>query len=178
MHCWPPHNIRKPIVINIPHFTQTGQGPAVDHMSPSCPARKRTAAPFPIELSLSSVMIHGKWHAIGIIRDITIRKCTEAEQKAIGEKSCNNPRRWRPSEPWPVGLPTTFNNILTAILWAIRNCRLVTLEKDSIVQGYLNEVFSAGKRAKDLVNQILAVAREAKEEIRPIQVGVNCERSS
>jgi PAS domain S-box-containing protein len=151
-----------------PHFTQTGQGPAVDHIT-ELSGKKKDGSEFPIELSLSSVMIHGKWHAIGIIRDITIRKCTEAEQKQL-EKKLQQGQKMEAIGTLAGGIAHDFNNILTAIL-GYTELSLVTLEKDSIVQGYLNEVFSAGKRAKDLVNQILAVAREAKEEIRPIQVG-------
>lgn len=67
------------------------------------------------------------------------------------------------------GIAHDFNNILSAIM-GYTELSLMKVERDAEVQHYLQEVFAAGKRAKDLVNQILAVARETNEEIRPIQV--------
>jgi PAS domain S-box-containing protein len=40
-------------------------------------AMRRDGTEFPVEVSLSAVMLKGKWHAIRIIRDITERKLAE-----------------------------------------------------------------------------------------------------
>jgi len=61
-------------------FKNTGEGVAVGKTI-ELTALKKNGIEFPVELSLSSVKIKGKWHAIGIIRDITKRKEIEEEIK-------------------------------------------------------------------------------------------------
>ncbi len=61
-------------------FKQTGRGPFVRNII-ELTAVRRDGTEFPIGLSLSAVKIRGKWHAIGIIRDITQRKQAEKALK-------------------------------------------------------------------------------------------------
>ena len=62
----------------IPTFKATGRGPVVGKTL-ELEAVKKDGTRFPIELSVSAVKIEEKWHAIGILRDITLRKQAEAE---------------------------------------------------------------------------------------------------
>ncbi len=57
-------------------FKETGQGPVVGQTL-ELTAMRGNGAEFPIELSVSAVQIKGKWHSIGILRDISERKKTE-----------------------------------------------------------------------------------------------------
>ena len=59
-------------------FRKTGKGRAVGR-TVEVEVKNRRGALFPVELSLSAVKLDDKWHAIGIIRDITRRKEAEAE---------------------------------------------------------------------------------------------------
>jgi PAS domain S-box-containing protein len=59
-------------------FKQTGEGSIVGVHSEFTALRKN-GTEFPIEVSTSSVLIGGKWHAVGIVRDITERKRAEKE---------------------------------------------------------------------------------------------------
>jgi len=54
-------------------FKETGQGLAVGKVL-EVEAIRKDGTEFPIELSLSAIQIKGKWHAMGILRDITERK--------------------------------------------------------------------------------------------------------
>ncbi len=67
------------------------------------------------------------------------------------------------------GIAHDFNNILSSIL-GYTELALDDVEKNSVMEENLQEVFIAGNRAKELVKQILAFARQSKEEIRPLKI--------
>jgi PAS domain S-box-containing protein len=56
----------------IKHFLKTGTGPVIGKILQFSGLRKG-GKEFPVEISLSGVMINDHWHAIGIVRDITDR---------------------------------------------------------------------------------------------------------
>lgn len=66
------------------------------------------------------------------------------------------------------GIAHDFNNILTAIMGYTEMTKLKV--PAPFVQNNLQEVLNASKRAKDLVNQILAFSRQSKQEWKPLIV--------
>jgi len=66
-------------------FRNSGQGPAVGKTL-ELSALKKDGTRFPVELSLSSVRLHGEWCAVGIVRDITERKRAEEALRASERK--------------------------------------------------------------------------------------------
>jgi diguanylate cyclase (GGDEF)-like protein/PAS domain S-box-containing protein len=64
------------------HFKKTGEGNAVGKTL-ELSALRRNGSEFPIELSLSSVHMQNRWFAIGILRDITIRKQMEEQLQTM-----------------------------------------------------------------------------------------------
>lgn len=62
-------------------FKDTGSGPFMGKTTELI-ALKKNGENIPIELSLSSVQLNGKWNAIGIVRDISERKELEEELKS------------------------------------------------------------------------------------------------
>lgn len=62
----------------IARFRKTGKGPAIGE-SLDLTALRRTGEEFPIELSLASSRLGGRWCAFGIIRDVTARRRENAE---------------------------------------------------------------------------------------------------
>jgi len=71
-------------------FQVTGNGDAVGKTL-ELNALKKDGTEFPVELSMSSVKIKGKWNAIGIIRDITERKKAEEEIQSQAKFPSENP---------------------------------------------------------------------------------------
>jgi signal transduction histidine kinase/ActR/RegA family two-component response regulator len=67
------------------------------------------------------------------------------------------------------GIAHDFNNILSSII-GFTELALGEVEKGTMIEDDLQEVYAGGKRAKELVNQILAFARQSEEEIKPVQV--------
>ena len=59
-------------------FLQSGKGRAVGKVL-ELTALRKSGEEFPVELSLSSMQLKGKWHAIGILRDITERRRSQDE---------------------------------------------------------------------------------------------------
>jgi PAS domain S-box-containing protein len=60
-----------------PEFQRSGQGAAVGHTL-ELEARRKDGREIAVALSLSAIQIGGGWHAIGILRDVTAQKQTEA----------------------------------------------------------------------------------------------------
>ncbi len=58
-------------------FTKTGKGPAVNRTT-ELTAFSRDGREFPVEISLSGVQLGGRWHGVGIVRDISERKAAVA----------------------------------------------------------------------------------------------------
>ena len=63
-------------------FRDTGQGPMIGHTM-EVSALHQDGREFPVELSVSSVTIDGRWHATGILRDISERQRTEAMRREL-----------------------------------------------------------------------------------------------
>ena len=65
-----------------PVFQQTGQGAAVGKTL-DLAARRKDGTEISIQLSLSTVLVSGRWHAVGLLRDTTEREQAEIEHAAI-----------------------------------------------------------------------------------------------
>ncbi len=59
-------------------FQKTGKGAAIGK-TVELEALRRDGSEFPVDISLAHLKLHGKWHAVGIIRDISERKVLEAQ---------------------------------------------------------------------------------------------------
>ncbi len=73
-----PERLRTTTQESIDAFRTQGTGPLVGKRTEVAAFRK-DGTEFPLELSVSSLNIKGKWHAIGIMRDVTERKLLETE---------------------------------------------------------------------------------------------------
>jgi PAS domain S-box-containing protein len=67
------------------------------------------------------------------------------------------------------GIAHDFNNILTSII-GYTELALADTARGSTLDNKLQQVYSAGRRARDLVKQILTFARQSDEEVKPIRM--------
>ncbi len=87
----------------------------------------------------------------GTILDVT-------EKKKI-QNQLNQSQKMQAIGTLAGGVAHDFNNILSAI-FGYTDLALMKAKNDSGIEKYLHEIVNAGERAKDLVNQILTVARK------------------
>ena len=69
----------------IGRFRDTGEGPSIGRTLELTAVRK-DGTEFPLELSLSSLQLKGKWHAVGVLRDISQRRRSEEELRTHREQ--------------------------------------------------------------------------------------------
>jgi PAS domain S-box-containing protein len=98
---------------------------------------------------------------VSVNRDVTQEKVLEAQlQQAHRIQSIGT---------LAGGIAHDFNNILSAII-GYTELTVDYLEKGSLPYNNLQEVLEAGKRAKDLINQILTFSRQSEQDLKPIQL--------
>jgi PAS domain S-box-containing protein/putative nucleotidyltransferase with HDIG domain len=74
IHSWlAPESFREVSFEPLRWFKRSGQGSAIGRIL-ELEALRKDGVRIPIELSLSAVKLHGEWHAIGIVRDISERQ--------------------------------------------------------------------------------------------------------
>lgn len=105
---------------------------------------------------------------MGIAQDITELKKAEKEQQKL-ESRLVQAQKMEAIGNLAGGIAHDFNNILSSVL-GFTELSLDDAAEGSTQQGNLQEVYAAGLRAKDLVNQILAFARQSDASLRPIEV--------
>jgi PAS domain S-box-containing protein len=114
-----------------------------------------------VERLASPMMLNGEAVILEAYIDITERKRLEIQlrqahkMQAIGTLAG--------------GIAHDFNNILTAIL-GYAELAMEERQQDRVLGKYLQGVLTAGHRAKDLVQQILAFSRQTEHERTPMQV--------
>ena len=72
-------------------FGKTGQGIVMNRIL-EMEARRRDGSGFPVELSAGAFKVEGRWHSVGMLRDITHRKIMETELVEAGESALNAER--------------------------------------------------------------------------------------
>lgn len=132
---------------NITHFEQTFSGKDNDSIH--------------LDIVTLPITLEGKPAIQVIARDIT-------KQKFL-ERSLRQSQKMEAIGTLAGGIAHDFNNILFSII-GYSELSLDEVEQSSSLQGNLNEILEAGKRAKDLVRQILTFSRHTEHELSPIQI--------
>ena len=110
----------------------------------------------------------GRACVISVIVDISESK-KAAEEKRQLEEQLRQAQKMEAVGTLAGGIAHDFNNILSAVL-GYSELALDGLPTDGKTHKYISQVYSAGLRARDLVQQILAFSRQAKVEKSPLEV--------
>jgi len=65
-----------------PKFIQTGAGALIGAIT-EVDGKRRNGSEFPIEISVAAIRVKNNWHAVAIVRDITIRKLADDKLKEM-----------------------------------------------------------------------------------------------
>ena len=107
------------------------------------------------------------WAVGGICHDITELKAAEAKKKEL-EKQLFHARKLESLGNLAGGIAHDFNNILASII-GFAEIAMEDAEQGITNTENLSEILTAGHRAKSLVKQILAFARQSDEKVKPIR---------
>jgi len=116
---------------------------------------------FPVEVRVRKLDSRGQNRRMAAIRDLT-------EQKKL-EESIAQSQKLQALGTLAGGISHDFNNILSAVL-GYANLGQLDVDKESPVYQYFENILSAGKRARDLIGQILSFSRQSKKEKQPVRL--------
>jgi len=105
---------------------------------------------------------------IGVITDVTERNLAEKEKRKL-EDQLRIAQKMEAIGTLAGGIAHDFNNILSAII-GYTDLALDQVEGNRGLVEDLTEVANAGRRAKNLVAQILAFSRQSEMEAGPVQI--------
>jgi nitrogen-specific signal transduction histidine kinase len=105
---------------------------------------------------------------MGITRDISERRKAEEEKKTL-EHQLMQSQKMESMGTLAGGIAHDFNNILSAIIGYAELSKMHVPE-ESQARTYVEQVLSAGVRAKGLVQQILSFSRHSMQEMKPVLV--------
>ncbi len=131
--------------------------------------RKKDGTEFPVEVTGIVLELGGIPYSVSFAKNITDRREAE-KQRFKMEAHIRDVQRIESLGTLAGGIAHDFNNILAAILGYAQLAQF-KCQADSSLNKYMSEIFKAGNRAKELVQQILLFSRQGSSEKRPIDIG-------
>lgn len=155
-----PHRYKEAHAKGFNSFRETGQGRIVGKTFETSAIHK-DGTEFPIDLSIASVRLVDRWHAVGIIRDISERKHLEAKLLHI--------QKLEAIGTLAGGVAHDFNNLLNAIL-GFGKLIQDRMNDDDPNASYLKEIIRAGERATLVTRGLLAFSRKQAIDTKPVNI--------
>ncbi len=138
-------------------FRGTGEGSAVGRTL-ELPALRKDGTELPVELSLSSVEIDGEWHAIGILRDVSLAKKTARRLKEEKERA-----------------EQLFRMVPSAVFTVDRECRITSLNRQAVaLLGYSPEELLGRSCTAFTMDACRSPCALFDEEVEKPAYGVEC----
>lgn len=167
------HNLISPVCFHesfskaFPAFQSSGQGSAINKTL-ELEAITKNGVQIPIELSLSSVRIKGKWCGIGILRDITDRLKVKAELISAKEKAEESSRL---KSSLLLNINHELRTPMNGILGFARILKEAHTKTEYIEMA--DTILTSGKRLMATLNSILDLAHLESDQTRVFPEIVN-----
>jgi PAS domain S-box-containing protein len=122
---------------------------------------RQDGSPFEVEVSLSSIVLHGEPHIVAMVRDVTERNMLEERLRqsekmdAIGQLAG--------------GVAHDFNNMLGGIMGAGEMLQ-AKLKDDPPAQKYIRLLLETAERAGELTGKLLAFSRKGLQANMPLDL--------
>jgi len=129
---------------------------------------KKDGTPFMVDIRGYPIKLENQNCMLGIVRDITDIKIREQERKNL-EIRIRQSQKMEALGTLAGGIAHDFNNILSSIIGFTELAKL-NLNEDEEATSNLDEVISAGLRARDLVRHILTFSRKSDAQKDIIQI--------
>jgi PAS domain S-box-containing protein len=123
---------------------------------------------FPVEASISKVIVGNEELYTIILRDITERIRSDETQRNLQAQLFQS-QKMEAIGSLAGGIAHDFNNILSVIIGNAELVKLKVTPKHRAMK-HLEEVISASDRAQELVQQILAFSRKQDTQFRPLRL--------
>ncbi len=129
---------------------------------------RKDGSRFPVEVHSRQIMHKNKRLVCGFVLDISKRKAAEERFEKI-QAAFHQSQKMEAIGTLAGGIAHDFNNILGAIIGYAELVRMRDAANVSTVQA-MDQILLAGKRAKELVMQILLFSRKSQKENIPLKI--------
>jgi PAS domain S-box-containing protein len=137
--------------------------------------QRTNGRPATVEVRSHPVRIDNQICILVMIHDITDRKAQSKVRERL-ERQLVQTQKMEAVGTLAGGIAHDFNNILSAIIGYTELSRMDATPGSTLHEN-LNQIHTAGQRAKDLIHQILTFSRQHDTEIKPVQVRAIVEES-
>jgi PAS domain S-box-containing protein len=158
--CFIPERLRDAVAHGFDKFREHGSGPVIGTIT-EVTGLRNDGTEFPLELSVSAVKLKAKWHAIGIMRDITERKNLECQLLQA--------QKMETVGLLAGGIAHDFNNILNVIVGYGSLSELRMQEGDPVLDN-LKQILAAADRGANLTRSLLNFSRKNLISPRPTDI--------
>ena len=130
--------------------------------------RRKDGSPIEMLLLADDISYDGRQCLLNVMLDITETKRAQREKQQL-EDRLQQSQKMEAIGTLAGGIAHDFNNILSAVL-GFSEMAMMLLPQEEKPYLYVSQVYSAGLRARDLVQQILAFSRQTKVDKYPVEV--------
>jgi len=137
--------------------------------------RRQDGTDVPVAITGNLFEFNNDLYSVSFVQDITERKEAEKHRLRL-ETQMRETQKMESLGTLAGGIAHDFNNILAAILGYAELARL-ECPVDSKSKQYVSQISQAGRRAKDLVQQILTFSRQGPSEKGPLDMSLVIEEA-
>ena len=138
--------------------------------------RRKDGTTYPVEIHLNRIELGGEPHILGVARDMTARVRAEEERRAHFEEQAHLERQLLEAQKMEAvgrlagGVAHDFNNLLQVIAGYTELARAAA-PGGAALHEHLDEISGAGRRAAQLVQQLLAFGRRQVLQPEEVELG-------